>query len=90
MELFHQNSITSRKESLGVIPDFTYGMTHCYLEEEHIILSKDVYQRQNKLKYYINVMHHHMEDTLQETEHPRKFSSQDFISQPYSETVLSG
>ena len=34
-------------------------------------------------------MHHHMEDTLQETEQPRKFSNQVFIGIPYSKTVLN-
>ena len=35
-------------------------------------------------------MHHHMEDTLQETEQPKKFSNQVFIDLLYSKTVLSG
>ena len=35
-------------------------------------------------------MHHHMEDTLQETEQPRKFSNQVFIALLYSKTVLNG
>ena len=35
-------------------------------------------------------MHHHMEDTLQETEQPRKFSNQVFIGLLYSKTVLNG
>ena len=47
---------------------FIYGMTHCFLEDEHIRSSEDVYHRQNKLELWINVMHHHIEDTLQETE----------------------
>ena len=42
------------------------------------------------LEFWINAMHHHMNDTLQETEHPKKFSSQVFIDQFYSETVLNG
>ena len=54
---------------------FIYGMTHCFLEEEHIRSLEDVYQRQNIVEFWINVMHHHMEDTLQETEQPIKFSS---------------
>ena len=41
------------------MPDFTYGITHCYLEDEHIRSSEDehirssedVYQRQNKVKF---------------------------------------
>ena len=37
-----------------------------------------------------NVMHHHMEDTLQETRQPRKFFNQDFIGLLYSRTVLNG
>ena len=49
---------------------FIYGMAHCFLEEEQIISSEDVYQRQNRLEFWINVMHHHMEDTLQETKQP--------------------
>ena len=47
---------------------FIYGMTHCFLEEEHIRSSEDVYHRQNRLELWINVMPHHIEDTLQETE----------------------
>ena len=43
-----------------------------------------------QVKFLINVMHHHMEDTLQEIEHPIKFSNQVFISPLYSETILIG
>ena len=46
---------------------FIYRMTHCFLEEGMIRLLEDVYQRQNKLELWINTIHHHMEDTLQET-----------------------
>ena len=53
-------------------------MTYYCFEEEHIRLSKDVYQKQNKVKFLINVMHHHMEDTLQETEQPRKILQSGF------------
>ena len=35
-------------------------------------------------------MHPHMEDILQETRQPRKFSNQDFISLLYSKIVLNG
>ena len=35
-------------------------------------------------------MYHHMEDTLQEIEQPRKFSNEVFIDQLYSEVVLNG
>ena len=35
-------------------------------------------------------MHHHMEDTLQETRQLRKFSNQDFIGLLYSKIVLNG
>ena len=35
------------------------------------------------------VMHHHMEDTLQEIKQPRKFSYQVFISLLYSRTILN-
>ena len=38
----------------------------------------------------MNVMHHHMEDTLQETKHPTKFSKQNFIGLPFSRIVLHG
>ena len=37
-----------------------------------------------------NVMHHHMEDTLQEIEQPIKFSNQVFIGLLYSKIVLNG
>ena len=49
-----------------------------------------MYQRQNKLELWINVINHHMEDTLQETEQARKFSNHVHIDQLYSETVLNG
>ena len=35
-------------------------------------------------------MHHHMEDTLQETKQPRKFSNQVFIGLLNLKTVLNG
>ena len=35
-------------------------------------------------------MHHHMEDTLQETRQARKFSNKDFIGLLYSKIVLNG
>ena len=35
-------------------------------------------------------MHHHMEDTLQEKEQPKKFSNQGFTGLLYSETMLNG
>ena len=54
--------------------DFTYGMIHCYLEEEQITSSGDVYQRQNKVKFWINVMQHNMEDTLQRIEQKIKIN----------------
>ena len=69
---------------------FIYGMTHCFLEEDHIILLEDVHQRQNKLELWINAIHHHMEDTLQETKQLIKFSSQFFIGQLYLEIVMNG
>ena len=69
---------------------FIYGMTHFFLEEEHIILLEYVYQRQNKLGLWIDVIHHHVEDTLQETEQPRKFFNQVFIGQLYLKIVMNG
>ena len=42
------------------------------------------------MELLIIVMHHHLEDTLEKIEQPKKFSNQDFISQAYSETVLNG
>ena len=69
---------------------FIYGMTHWFLEEEHIRLLEDVYQRQNKLELWINAIHYHMEDTLQETEQLRKLSSRVFIGQLYSKIVMNG
>ena len=44
----------------------------------------------NKAKFYMSVMHHHMEDILQETKQPKKFSKQDFIGPPFSRIVLNG
>ena len=42
------------------------------------------------MELLISVMHHHMKDTLQETEQPRKFSDQVFTGLLYSEIVLNG
>ena len=44
----------------------------------------------NKAEFYMNVMHHHMEDILQETKQPIKFSNYLFIGLPFSKIVLSG
>ena len=49
-----------------------------------------MYQKISKVKLLINVMHHHIDDTLQKTKQPRKFFNQVFTSLPYSETVLNG
>ena len=64
-------------------------MTHYFLEEGQIKSSEDVCHK-NKVELLINVMHHHMEGILQETEQPRKFSNQVFIGLLYSEIVLNG
>ena len=42
------------------------------------------------MKLLINIMHHHMEGTLQETEQSRKFSNQVFTCLLYSKIVLNG
>ena len=65
-------------------------MTHYCLEEGQIRSSEDVYQMLNKVKFFINAMHHNMEDTLHETEQPKKFSNQVFTHLLYSETVMNG
>ena len=44
----------------------------------------------NKAEFYMNVMHHHMEDILQETKQPTRFSNQVFIGLPFLKIVLSG
>ena len=49
-----------------------------------------MYQKQNKAKFLMNVIHHHMEDTLHEIEQPIKLSNQAFIGLLYLETVLNG
>ena len=41
-------------------------------------------------KFLINVMHHHIEDTLHEIEQPTKFSNQVFIGLLYSKTIFDG
>ena len=40
--------------------------------------------------FWINDIHHHMGDTLQEKEQLIKFSSQVFIGQLYSKIVMNG
>ena len=71
------------------MPYYIYGMNHYCLKDWQIIFSEDVCQALNKVELLINVMHHHMEDTLEETEQPKKFSNKAFISLPYSETMLN-
>ena len=44
--------------------EYIYEMTHCCLEEGHMRSSKDVCQKMNKVELLINVMNHHMKDTL--------------------------
>ena len=44
----------------------------------------------NKVEFYMNVMHHHLEDISQETKQPIKFSNKVFIGLPYSKIVLNG
>ena len=90
MESCHQISTTNKKERRGLIPEYIYGMTHCCLEEGQIRSLEDVCQKMSKVKLLINVMHHHMDDTLQMKEQPRKFSNQVFIGLLYSKTVLNG
>ena len=63
-------------------------MTHYCLKEGQIRSSEDVFQKMSKVELLISVMHHHMEDTLQEIEQP--ISNQVFTGIPYSETVLNG
>ena len=65
-------------------------MTHYCLEEGHIKLSEDMCQKMSKVELLINVMHHHMEDTLQEKQQPRKFSNKVFIGLLYSKVVMNG
>ena len=62
---------------------FIYVMTHFFLEEEHTRLLEDVYRRQNKLELWINAIHHHTGNTLQEIEQLINFSNQVFIGQLY-------
>ena len=73
-----------------MIADFIFGIIHYFSEEGQIRLSEDVFQKQNKVEFLINVMHHHMEDTFPKREHPIKFSNQVFIGLLYSKTVLNG
>ena len=72
------------------MPEYIYGMTHCCLKEGQIRSSEHVFQKMSKVDLLISVMHHHMKDTLQETEQPRKFSNPVFTGLPYSEIVLNG
>ena len=69
---------------------FIYGKTHCFLEEDQIRLLEDMYQRQNKLELWIDAIHHHMDDTLQEKEQLRKIFGQVFIGQLYLKIVMNG
>ena len=44
----------------------------------------------SKVRFYKNVMHHLMEDTLQEIKQPIKFSSKDSTDLRFLRTVLNG
>ena len=79
-----------RGRSLGLKVGFTSGMTHYYSKEELIRSSGGVYQKVNRTKFYKDVMHHLMKDTLQETKQPTKFSNQVFIGLLFSRIVLNG
>ena len=39
------------------------------------MISGGVCQKMNKAEFYMNVMHHHIEDILQETKQPTRFSN---------------
>ena len=54
------------------MPKYICGMTHCCLDEGKIRSLEDVSQKMSKVELLINVMHHHIEDTLQEKEQPKK------------------
>ena len=85
-------------------PDFSYQQkrklgtdARVYIWDDPLLFTEgqirsleDVCQKMRKVELLISVMHHQMDDTLKETEHPRKFSNQVFISLPYSETILNG
>ena len=64
-------------------------MIHCCLEEGQIRSSKEVFQKMRKVELLISVMHHHLKETLHETEQPRKLSNKVFIGLLYSEAVLN-
>ena len=44
----------------------------------------------SKVELLINVMYHHIEDTLKETKQPKKFYNQVFTGLIYSEAILNG
>ena len=54
------------------------------------MIIRGVYQKVNREKFYKNVMHHLMEDTLQEIKQPTKFSNQVFIGLQLSRIVMNG
>ena len=56
-----------QKRNLRTDTMYIYGMTHYCLEEGQIKSSDDVCQKMSKVELLINVMHQHMEGTLQET-----------------------
>ena len=90
MVLYHKNSHISRKRSLGMKLDFTYGMTHLYLGEVHIKLSEGVYLKINKLKFWKNVTQHNIEVIFHYKGHIKRSSNLVSIGQHYLETVLNG
>ena len=70
--------------------DFTYGMTHFYLESVHIRLSEGVYLGLSKLRLWTNVTQHNMEVTLQGKGQLRKSSNLVSTGQQCSKMVLNG
>ena len=55
-----------------------------------MIIRRCIPKKKNNVEFLINVMHQHMEDTLEEKEQLIKFSNQVFIGLLYSKTVLNG
>ena len=85
-------------------PDFNYQQKRklrtdvkVYIWDDPLLFRRGAYQiirrrvpEDEQGQLLINVMHHHMEDTLQKKEHPRKFSNQVFIGLLFSKTIWNG
>jgi len=65
---------------------FTYGMIHTSSEFAQTGYLEDMYQLKKESKLLKDVIHHPMEDTMEQSVHTRRSRRVDFCSQPCMKT----